>query len=34
MPTVDSVIAIYNTHDQAEQFVNSLQEVGVDISRL
>jgi hypothetical protein len=34
MPTVDSVIAIYNSREQAEQVVKSLQEVGVDISSL
>jgi hypothetical protein len=32
MPTVDSVIAIYSTRQQAEQVVKSLQEVGVDIT--
>jgi hypothetical protein len=34
MPTVDSVIAIYDTHEQAEQVVKALQEVGVDITNL
>jgi hypothetical protein len=34
MPTADSVIAIYDTHEQAEQVVKALQEAGVDITSL
>jgi len=31
MPKVDSVVAIYDTHEQAEQAIKELQEGGVDM---
>jgi len=31
---VDSVVAIYDTHEQAEQAVKDLQEAGVDMKSL
>ena len=34
MPTADSVIAIYETHEQAEQVVKALEEAGVDTTSL
>jgi hypothetical protein len=34
MPTADSVIAIYETHEQAEQVVKELEEAGVDTKSL
>ncbi|MGB8537596.1 MAG: general stress protein, partial [Acidobacteriaceae bacterium] len=34
MPKVDSVVAIYDTHEQAEQAIKELQEGGVDMKSL
>jgi hypothetical protein len=34
MPTANSVIAIYETHEQAEQVVKALEEAGVDTTSL
>ena len=34
MPKVDSVVAIYDTHEQAEQAVKELQEAGIDMKSL
>jgi len=34
MPTADSVIAIYETHEQAEQVVKALEGAGVDTTSL
>jgi uncharacterized membrane protein len=34
MPNVDSVVAIYDTHEQAEQAVKELQQAGVDMKSL
>jgi uncharacterized membrane protein len=34
MPKVDSVVAIYDTHEQAEQAVKELQQAGVDMKSL
>lgn len=34
MPTADSVIAIYETHEQAKQVVKELEEAGVDTTSL
>ena len=34
MPTANSVIAIYETHEQAEQVVRALEEAGVDTTSL
>ncbi len=34
MPKVDSVVAIYDTHEKAEQAIKALQEGGVDMKSL
>jgi hypothetical protein len=34
MPTADSVIAIYETYEQAEQVVKALEDAGVDTTSL
>ena len=34
MSKVDSVVAIYDTHEQAEKAVKELQEAGVDMKSL
>ncbi len=34
MSTMNSVVAVYNTHSQAEQAIKELQEAGVDMKSL